>query len=110
MDGGSRFLSASGEAGVNVPTSAPKLDFDQKKQSRDPATSFLQHFQPLSLFPNITTMFSRALRRGFAAPARRQAFAPSSLSSLRRAVTTDAASSHVEKEHVPEVQLHIAYG
>lgn len=46
-------------------------------------------------------MFSRALRQGVAAPARRQAFRPAA-ACVRRTVTTDAASSHAEREHVPE--------
>lgn len=45
-------------------------------------------------------MLVRTLRSGFAAPVRRHAFTPSL--AVRRAVTTDAASSHAEREHVPE--------
>lgn len=46
-------------------------------------------------------MLTRALRSGRALPLRRNAFTPI----VKRTVTTDAASSHAEKEHVPEVRL-----
>lgn len=41
-------------------------------------------------------MFSRALRTSFARPVARRVAVPA------RSVTTDAASSHAEREHVPE--------
>ena len=44
-------------------------------------------------------MLTRALRSGRALPLKRNAFVPLA----KRTVTTDAASSHAEKEHVPEV-------
>ncbi|KAI9827922.1 MAG: alpha subunit of pyruvate dehydrogenase [Sarea resinae] len=43
-------------------------------------------------------MFSRAIRTSRALPLRRNVFVPV----VRRTVTTDAASSHAEREHVPE--------
>lgn len=46
-------------------------------------------------------MFSRVARRTIALPIRRNAFA-TPLTALRR-VTTDAASSHADRESVPEV-------
>ena len=51
----------------------------------------------------ITKMLTRALSGGRALPLRRNAFTPI----VKRAVTTDAASSHAEKEHVPEVRLSV---
>ena len=54
--------------------------------------------QTISLSPLITMVF-RALRIARALPFRRNAIAPCT----RRAVTTDAASSHAEREHVPQV-------
>ena len=52
-------------------------------------------------------MLSRALRIPCAPPLRQNAFTPLAKRSVgpwaRRTVTTDAASSHAEKEHVPEV-------
>ena len=47
-------------------------------------------------------MFSRALRKGYAVPIRRQPLVGTQCIP-RRAVTTDAASSHAEREKVPEV-------
>lgn len=49
----------------------------------------------------IANMLTRALRSGRALPLRRNAFTPI----VKRTVTMDAASSHAEKEHVPEVRL-----
>lgn len=48
-----------------------------------------------------TIMLVRALRRGGALPLRQRAIVPLA----RRTVTTDAASSHAEKEHVPEARI-----
>ena len=53
------------------------------------------------LHHSIATMLTRALRSGRALPLRRNAFTPI----VKRTVTMDAASSHAEKEHVPEVRL-----
>ena len=47
-------------------------------------------------------MLTKALRSGRALPLRRNVFTPI----VKRTVTMDAASSHAEKEHVPEVRLH----
>jgi len=47
-------------------------------------------------------MFSRAVRRQIVAPLRRNAFQQMPIVAARRAVTTDAASSHADKEAVPE--------
>jgi len=44
-------------------------------------------------------MLARTFRKNLVTPLQRNAWAPA----LRRAVTTDAASSHAEKEDVPEV-------
>ena len=49
----------------------------------------------------IAKMLTKALRSGRALPLRRNAFTPI----VKRTVTMDAASSHAEKEHVPEVRL-----
>lgn len=50
------------------------------------------------------TMLSRFTPRVAAVPFRNSAIRATTFSlSVRRNVTTDAASSHVEKEHVPEV-------
>jgi pyruvate dehydrogenase E1 component alpha subunit len=46
-------------------------------------------------------MFSRALRRSVATPLRRNAFAPATRPAYRT-VTTDAASSHADKDAVPK--------
>lgn len=61
----------------------------------------------------IPVMFSRTLRSALTVPARRPAVQCVPTVSARRTVTTDAASSHAEREHVPEsdeepfdVQLH----
>lgn len=45
-------------------------------------------------------MLLRAVRCGRTLPMRKKAFVPLA----RRSVTTDAASAHAEKEHVPEVR------
>jgi pyruvate dehydrogenase E1 component alpha subunit len=47
-------------------------------------------------------MFSRAVRRQFVAPLRRNVNPFPIVSAARRTVTTDAASSHADKEAVPE--------
>ena len=47
-------------------------------------------------------MFSRALRRGYTAPTRRPIPIQTPRITALRTVTTDAASSHAEKEKVPQ--------
>ncbi|KAF2715125.1 hypothetical protein K504DRAFT_469436 [Pleomassaria siparia CBS 279.74] len=47
-------------------------------------------------------MLSRAIRRSIASPLRRNAFAPAAARPAFRTVTTDAASSHADKEAVPK--------
>ncbi|KAF2788215.1 hypothetical protein K505DRAFT_379040 [Melanomma pulvis-pyrius CBS 109.77] len=47
-------------------------------------------------------MLSRAIRRSIASPLRRNAFAPVAARPAFRTVTTDAASSHADKEAVPK--------
>ena len=60
--------------------------------------------QSLTFFHHcIAKMLTRALRSGRALPLRRNAFTPI----VKRTVTMDAASSHAEKEHVPEVRLGV---
>lgn len=49
-------------------------------------------------------MLVKGLRCSRALPVRRKAF----IHCIKRTVTTDAASSHAEKEHVPEVRTKIA--
>ena len=51
-------------------------------------------------------MFTKALRSSRALPLRRNARVPLAT----RTVTTDAASSHAEKEHVPEVSKDAEQG
>ena len=51
-------------------------------------------------------MFSRAVRRQFVAPLRRNVN-PFPIVNARRTVTTDAASSHADKEAVPEVRCQL---
>ena len=55
------------------------------------------------------TMFLRPLVRGAASSSRRHVFAPV-LRPLGRGVTTDAASSHTDRENVPAVSHDMATG
>lgn len=57
---------------------------------------------PLLPFSLLSDMFARTLRKSIASPLRRNAFVPVTRSAFRT-VTTDAASSHADKESVPEV-------
>ena len=58
-------------------------------------------YTPSPTFSSLTSsrMFSKALRAGRLSTLRHKVYVPLA----RRTVTTDAASSHAEREHVPEV-------
>ena len=49
-------------------------------------------------------MLSRTIRRSLGSPLRRSIVAPAARPAFSRFVTTDAASSHVQRENVPEVR------
>jgi predicted RNA-binding Zn ribbon-like protein len=48
-------------------------------------------------------MLSRSIRRSIASPLRQRFVAPAARPAFSRFVTTDAASSHAERDQVPEV-------
>mgnify|MGYP004503024663 CR=1 FL=1 len=48
-------------------------------------------------------MLSRTIRRSIASPLRQRFVAPAARPAFGRFVTTDAASSHAERDQVPEV-------
>jgi hypothetical protein len=61
------------------------------------------HHTPLTLVDTGIAMLSRTFRRSIASPLRRGVAAPIATRPAFRSVTTDAASSHTERENVPQV-------
>jgi hypothetical protein len=85
-----------------VPESWRELNLNTKFEDHFSLTS--PHVSSLHLFPFslLSDMFARTLRKSIASPLRRNAFVPVTRPAFRT-VTTDAASSHADKESVPEV-------
>jgi hypothetical protein len=79
------------------------VNFNELNNRRSPRPAVI-FFQLLSYITAAIVMMSRALRAPRCiAPLRQKAAVSLSRRAAQRAVTTDAASSHAEKEHVPSV-------
>ena len=94
----------------------PKLNKQMLGVEQHELVNTIHH--PFPVFPlnhihrprqDTVKMFSRAVRRQIVAPLRRNAFQQMPIVAARRAVTTDAASSHADKEAVPEVRNESGY-
>ena len=108
--GAAKKLKLAGEANppFGVPTSKSCYKHIHHSPSQAiPSTFFLSLLPPLVAFSFLCrTMLSRACLRGFGLQSlpKTQAY-----QLARRSVTTDAASSHAEKDDVPDVRFPNCY-